>query len=237
MGIGRAVGAVQGHLEPLELHAHRDGALAEFDVAAVGIHHPLGLAQPGRVDGSHGLVQFRLDGVFHLIGQLEALGGEELDAVVIKRVVRGTDDDTGAGTHGTGQVGDGRGGHGTQQVDVDAGGGETGLQGRFEHIAGDAGVLADEDLAAPLPQHPTGGPAQAQDEFRGNGVFAHLAADAVGTEILASQCTAPKSCVFVYRCSRAAATTLSTSRVSATSWTRITCAPCQAARVARARLP
>ena len=100
--IGGTVGAIQHHLQALELHAHRDGALAELNVAAVGIHHALGLAQMGGIDRPHGFVQFRLDGQFHLIGELEPIGGEEFDAVVVIRIVRGANDDAGAGPHGTG---------------------------------------------------------------------------------------------------------------------------------------
>lgn len=40
-----------------------------------------------------------LDLVFHGIGQLEALGVEELDAVVLRRIVRGGDDRAAARTH------------------------------------------------------------------------------------------------------------------------------------------
>ena len=78
-----------------------------------------------------------------LIGQFGAIRVEQLDAVVVVRVVRGADDDTGAGIQFPGQLGDGGGRLGAQQQDIDACCGQAGLQRRLEHVAGTASILAD----------------------------------------------------------------------------------------------
>ena len=83
--------------------------------------------------------------LLHLIGELVALGVEDLDAVVSIGVVGGGDDDTGVRLLLHRQKGHRRGGDGAQGHHVAAYGADTGHQGRLQHIGGNAGVLADGD--------------------------------------------------------------------------------------------
>ena len=52
--------------------------------------------------------------------ELEAVGVEDLEAVVVGRIVRGRDHDPGGERAGPGQVREGRGRHDADDVDVDA---------------------------------------------------------------------------------------------------------------------
>ena len=99
--------------------------------------------------------------------------------------MRGTDHDPGIRMQGTCQIGDGRGRHRSQQQDIDARSRQTGLQRRLEHITGDAGVLAYHHLAAlACSKYLTGGPAQFQNKFRGDGKLPYPATNAIGTKKL-----------------------------------------------------
>src|SRR5438034_1603029 len=60
-------------------------ALAELEVAALGVVHALGLAQLRRAGDGERAVQERLDLALDGVGKLHAVGGEELDAVVLDR--------------------------------------------------------------------------------------------------------------------------------------------------------
>jgi hypothetical protein len=163
-----------------QIHVGGKGALAELDVARGGVVHPLDPTQLLGGRGAHGFVEGRLDGQFHVVRQLGAARGEEFDAVVLERVVGGGDDHAGLQAQGAGQIGDARGGHRPGQADVDAGRGEPGLQRGFQHVAGNAGVLADQHggmlavhgVLFRGGQHLAGGIPQPHGEIRGDGLFA-----------------------------------------------------------------
>ena len=127
-----------------------------------------------------------LDLLFHIVRQLVAGPGEDFDAVELHRVVGGRDDDTGVGVVLAHQIGYGGGGHDAQTLDVRAHTAQAGRQGSFQHIAGLAGVLADEDaglVAGAAGQH---GGSAASDEHRhltGQICTGH-AAHTIGTKIL-----------------------------------------------------
>src|SRR5690606_106244 len=127
--------------------------------------------------------------------ELLAVGGEELDAVVVVRVVRGGNDDAAVGAQRARQVGDGGCWHRADQLHVHARGHQARLQRRLEHVVRDPGVLADDhQRLAPgfvaLVQGMAVGVAQPQHEVRGNGRLADPAADAVGAEVLAAHAAA-----------------------------------------------
>ena len=98
------------------------------------------------------------------VGQLVAAGGEQLDAVVRHRVVRGGDHHAEVGVELADQVRDGRGRQHTDPDRVGAGGGEPGDDGGLEHLAAGAGVAADhgDRTVGPvaLGQHARGGRGQ-----------------------------------------------------------------------------
>ncbi len=60
-----------------------------------------------------------LDPVFKVVGEFEPLGGEELDAVVVVRIVGGRDHDACVGSETSGQKGDSGSGEGPDQNDID----------------------------------------------------------------------------------------------------------------------
>ena len=79
-----------------------------------------------------------------LSGSFAPAVGEELDAVVVVRIVRRADHDARRQAQRARQVRDRRRGQRPGQIDVDAGGGEAGLQRGLEQVAGDPRVLADQ---------------------------------------------------------------------------------------------
>ena len=187
--VSSAMTAVHHHFHPIQIHVGGEGALAEFDIATGGIINAHRFAKFGRLDTLELVIQLGFDSQLDIIGQLGAVGGEELDAVVVIGVVGCTDDDAGFGTEGASQVGNRRGGHGSHQYGFETGGGEPRLQCRLQHVTGDTGILADQHLLGPfLGEHLAGGPAEFHDEIRGDRVFTHLAAHAVGAEVLSGHC-------------------------------------------------
>ena len=73
----------------------------------------------------------QLDG----IRQLGSESGEELDTVVVIRIVRGRYNDASLQAQCPGQVGDGRRRQRAGQADIDTGSRKPGLQCRFQHVA------------------------------------------------------------------------------------------------------
>ena len=88
---------------------------------------------------------FGFDGEFGGVGELVAVGAEELDAIVLPGIVRGGDDDAGGELVRAGEVGDGGRGDDAGRFDGGSGGGEAGGEGGCDPVGGFAGVLTDED--------------------------------------------------------------------------------------------
>ena len=194
------MGRIDHDLHTLERERMVEGALAELDVAPCRVFKAPGLSQSGRV-GPHGIFgQGLLDLFLPGIGQLGALGAEELDAVVVIRVVAGADDHAQAGALGARQIGHARRGQGAQQHHVHAGRVEPGLQRALQHVARDPRVLADQHHGTGFlaPQHTAHGMRQAQREVGGDGRAAHQAANSIGTKICACH-----SAPLLFSCCRA----------------------------------
>ena len=85
----------------------------------------------------------RFDLLLALVGKLLAVRAEQLDAVVLKRIVRGGDHHAEIGAQRPRQHGDGRRRQRTEQKHVHADGSEAGHQRRFDHVAGEAGIFSD----------------------------------------------------------------------------------------------
>ena len=135
---GGAVGAVQHHLDALQ--AVRQRAQQVDDVAVLGVGEALDAAHVA-ADGAHGLLaHLGLDGVFDVVRELLAAAGEELDAVVRRRVVGRGDHHAEVGVQVGHQVGRGRRGQDAGVVDVDAGAGEPRLDGCGDELAAGARV-------------------------------------------------------------------------------------------------
>ena len=148
------------------------------------------LARPSEADlasrfgeiAVHQLFDLQLD----VVGQLVAVRAEQLDAVVVVRIVRGRDHHAEVGAHRAGQHGDRRRRHRAGQQHVHADRGEAGHHRVFDHVAGEAGVLADQHTVAmvAVAEHQAGGLAHLERKLRRDrGVGA--ATNAVGSEMLA----------------------------------------------------
>ena len=190
--VGRAIGAIDHDLETAKVHARRNGALAELDVAPVGVVDPLHLAERGRVDGAQRPLEFRLDCFFDVVRKLIAIGREELDAVVLIGVMRCGDDDTGRGAKGPCEIGHTGRGHRPEQPDVCPRRHQARLQGRLEHVARDPRIFSDQNLPAipvALAEDPSRRPTELQDEVRSDHPLPDAPADPVRPEITTSRHT------------------------------------------------
>ena len=184
--VGGAVGAIDDDLQPVQPQAPREGVLDEFDVAAGLVAQPAGPAQAGGVRQllAVAVLDDRLDRRFDRIGQLEPVRSEQLDAVVLVRVVRGRDHDAQIGPQRAGQHGHGRGRQWPEQDHVQAHGDEPGGQRRFDHVAGQAGVLTDHHGMAVIPPAELAGRSHRhlQRRLRGHRLDIRRAADPIGSK-------------------------------------------------------
>ncbi len=141
----------------------------------------------------HVAVDQRFDLVLDLVGQLVAVRPEQLDAVVVERIVRGRDHDAEIGAHRAGQHGDRGRRHRAEQQHVHADRGEARDQRGLDHVAGEPGVLADDHAVAVLaaPEHEPGRLPDLQRQFRRDHAVG-AAANAVGAEILANHRESPR---------------------------------------------
>ena len=144
---GGAVGAVEHDLDAVE--AVRQRAEQVHDVAVLGVGEPADAADAVAGRRELLLAEVRLDAVFDLVGELRAAEGEELDAVVGRRVVRRGDHHAEVGADAVDQERR-RGGRDDAGVEhVDAGAREAGRDRGGEELAGDARVARDDgDRAA-----------------------------------------------------------------------------------------
>ncbi len=143
--VGRAVGAVDDHPQAVERHVARQRPLGVFDVAGLDVVDAPGAAEIGGA-GEHRrdvAVHQRLDARLERVGELEAVRPEQLDAVVLVRIVRGGDHHAEIAAHRAGQHRDRRRRDGAEQQNVDADGSEARDQRIFDHVAREPGVLAD----------------------------------------------------------------------------------------------
>ena len=94
-----------------------------------------------------------LDQILGHIVQLIAVSPEELDAIIIVRIVGGRDHNTGIGPHGSGHIRHTRCRQGSDENDIHAHRKNSGTQRILQHVAGEAGVLANHDpVAHPIPR-------------------------------------------------------------------------------------
>ena len=185
--VGGAVSAIDDDFQAVEGNVV-GGVFGELDVAAAGVVDAVGLADlRGRQRRGFGFVahDVALDEGFEVVGELVAVRAEDFHAVVLVRIVGGGDHDAGDGSHRFRQVGDGGRGHGADEVNVHSHGNEAAGDGGFQHVAGNAGVLADEHAVAAgaVGAEDVGdGLAHAQGDLGGDREFVHAAADAVGSK-------------------------------------------------------
>ena len=186
--IGRSVRGIHHDLQSLEGELVGTRTLAELNVTPGGIVQTPRLAQSGRVGPHRGFVQRCLNGHLPVVGQFGALCTEKLDPVVGKGVVACADHHTQTGALGAGQVGHRRCGHRPQQHHIDTRRVEPRLQRRFQHVPGDARVLAYQHGGTGFIalEHPAYRMGQAQDKVRRDRRLADRATDAIRAEVFAS---------------------------------------------------
>ncbi len=119
--IGGTIGAIDHQLQSLEVQVSWKSAFAELDITACGIHHAICLTQLARGRHPHGLFKLRLNSQLYLIRKFGAFTGEELDAVILKRVMRGTDNNPGIGMQRASKIRNCRCRHRAQQQNIDPG--------------------------------------------------------------------------------------------------------------------
>jgi hypothetical protein len=203
-------------------------ALGEFDVARLRILDALGAADLLRRGNAHqgGIVQHRLDLQFLLVRQLEAVGPEDLDAIVGVRIMRGRDHDAEVGPHGARQHRDRRRGHRAEQEHVHARREKAGGQRILDHVARKPRVLADHHAVtvAAAPVEIARRHADLQHHVCRHGAAVRRAAHAIGSEILARHLKSPAQSPLASGSADAFATA-SAATVPFTSCTRRMCAP------------
>ena len=136
-----------------------------------------------------------------LVGQLVAVGIEELDAVVGVGVVRGRDHHAEVGPQRAGQHGDRRRRHRPEQEHVHADRREARHQGGLDHVARQARILADHHAvpARAVGELLAGGHADLERDLRGHRVRVGEPANAVRAEILPRHAPPLVSCSFDLR--------------------------------------
>ena len=194
-----AVGAVHQNPHARQIRAHGGGQMVDvvLPLLLVGVDDPADVAvglQGDLLAGEDDVLNLTLQGV----GELEALTVEDLDAVVLKGVVGGGDDDTGVGVVVHRDPGHGRGGNDAQMKHIGAGGAQSGNQSTLQQVRGDAGVLADghQRLVVALSgEHLSGGQAHLVGQSGVQTGVDH-AADSVSTKQFSHIQNIPFCCVY-----------------------------------------
>ena len=155
-----AVSAIDHDAQAFEREVARQRSLGEFNVAVMYAVDPLGAAEFAAFGQSFGNVRVDqpLDVLLDLVGKFVAVRAEQLDAVVVKWVVRRRNHHAEIGAHGARQHGDGRRRHRPEQQHVHADRGEARDQRGLDHVTGKPRVLADYHPMAMLaaPEHKPG---------------------------------------------------------------------------------
>jgi hypothetical protein len=148
--MSRAVGAVDDHPQALERHLAAQRSLGVFDVAGLDVVDALGAAEVGRVGKLRRDVTIhqRFDARLDLVGQFIAVRPEQLDAIVLIKVVGSGDHHPEVAAHRARQHRHCRGRHRPQEQNVGADGSEARDQRIFDHVAREPGVLANHH---PMP--------------------------------------------------------------------------------------
>ncbi len=186
--VAGAVGAVDGDAQALEAEPLGEGRLGDLDIARRGVVDALDPAQlVGRGQVLiQALVHHGLDLQLDLVRQLVAVRPEQLDAIIRIVVVRGRDHDAQIGAHRPRHHGHARRRQGTEGTHVHAHAGQPRHQGRLDHVAGQAGVLADHHQMAAVvvgSEHLARRQTHAQRDLGRHRMGVGATTDAVGAEV------------------------------------------------------
>jgi len=100
--VGGTVGAVEDDMKTVQGVLLREGVFQKYYISPLGIFDPRGLADffchwP---EGRHLLGKDKVFNIqLHFIRQFKTVAGKYFDAVILKRIVGGGDDDTGISSH------------------------------------------------------------------------------------------------------------------------------------------
>ena len=146
-GIGGAVGAIHQDAQASQIAG--DGGLEVVNVVGHRLLRHIAHLADLPVSLAGNIVVAKEDDILNLllqlIGELKALAVEDLDAVVLKGIVAGGNDDTGIRPLVHRHPGHTGGGQSAQIQHVGTGGAQSSNQGALQQVPGDAGVLADGD--------------------------------------------------------------------------------------------
>ena len=87
--VGGSVGAIDHDLQPVETDVAGHRLLNRVDIATARVVDPAGPADAVGLDEQRLLLEQQFDRCFGLVGKLEAVGTEQLDAIVLVRIVAG----------------------------------------------------------------------------------------------------------------------------------------------------
>ena len=179
--VGGAVGAVEEHLDAAQVEV-AEALVQAAQVVLLRAVEGVDAADGGAGDG---LVEALLDLRFGRVVELEPVAAEELDPVVLVRVVGGRDDGGEVEAVLADQQRRRGGRQDATEQHVPARGGDAGGERRLEHRAGLARVADDEHARLVLAQPADDGVAEAERQVGGEHI-AGGAAHAVGAEQPAS---------------------------------------------------
>ena len=171
--IRRAVGAIQGDFQTAQIKIVGERAFAELDITTCRIGNPARASQLGRRYAANRRIDTRFNLRFKRIVQLGSVRREKFDAVIVERIVRGGNNDAGLQAQRPRQIRHGGRRHGSDQANIDARCRKTRFQRRFQHIAGNPRILADQygrplTIGGLFTQNVAGGVPQAHHKIRGN---------------------------------------------------------------------
>ncbi len=184
------MGAIDHDAQASQRHRPRQRALGELDVAVVHAVDALGAPEAVRLGQSDAdvLIEHLLDAGLDLVGQLVAVGAEQLDAIVMVGIVRRRDHDADVSAQRAGEHGHRRRRDRAEQEHVHAGGAEARHHRVLDHVPGQAGVLAEHDAVAVVAalEAEAGGHADLHRHLGRHRKLVGLAPDPVSAEIASS---------------------------------------------------
>ena len=124
-----------------------EALLDELDITAARIVDAVSLADllSGHAVRLHIVKDFLFDERLQVVRELEAIRSEDLQPIVLIRIVRRRQHDAGAASHGLSEMGDRRRRHGADQENIHAARDQSAGQRGLQHVAGDTRILADDD--------------------------------------------------------------------------------------------
>ena len=178
--VGGAVGAVEQDPPGAEVEVEEAAVKLAQVVLERAVQGPDPADHLGRGER---LLELGLDFVLGVVVEFEAVGGEDLDAVVLIGIVRGGDDGGEVEAVAADEQRRGRGREHPAEQRVAACGGDAGRHRGLEHLPGLARVTDDQDLRAGRGLVGDRGTRQPQRELRGE-ELTRAATDTVGAEEL-----------------------------------------------------